>query len=328
MSESKISCPHCTQHVLVDDAWAGQTVNCPSCQQAFVVPRAAPTAQFVPPPPAPASRISTPPSPPPAQTSSAPRPQVTASPGTSGVAVTAFVLSLLGCFGLFAIAGVVCGHIARGQMRRNPALGGRGLATAALIIGYLFIALNVALGVKFVLDVGKRVNELQARRAGSVRPAQTSPGSGQSSSAPRGIDTNPIIKSDVPVPDGAVTGKIQAQPFTYSRAAINKFMGMLTVDQGDHFHPDQQLKIVSLVRPGSSIENRTWTVTPSGAGIKPTVWLTWVQNGQSHTDAPQYYSLEIKTGPETNGIITGTLSFSCTGRTVASLKGNFAAKVE
>jgi hypothetical protein len=51
---------------------------------------------------------------------------------TNGTAIAALVCSLV-----FAPLGIVLGHIARGQIRRSGE-GGRGLATAALIIGYLF----------------------------------------------------------------------------------------------------------------------------------------------------------------------------------------------
>ena len=322
MSESKISCPHCAQHIVVDDAWAGQTINCPSCQQAFVFPGAPPTAQII--APAPGLRVS-PSAAPPLHPPAIPRSQAAAAPQkTSGLAITSFVLSLLGCFGLFAIAGVVCGHIARGQMRRNPNLGGRGLVTAALIIGYLFIALNVAMGVKFALNVKDRVHQLRAQRSGGIQFPQARPGQ----TPPRGLDSNPIVKSDVPVPDGAVTGKIQGQDFTYSRATLNKFMSILTVAQGEHFNPDQQLKIISLGRPNESMANRTWTITPATTGPKPAVFFTWKENGQTRTAVPQNYNLEIKTGPETDGVITGTLNFSCAGRNTATLKGNFSAKSE
>lgn len=35
-----IACPHCTQALEIDDEWAGQVVDCPSCRQALTVPPA------------------------------------------------------------------------------------------------------------------------------------------------------------------------------------------------------------------------------------------------------------------------------------------------
>ena len=57
---------------------------------------------------------------------------------TNGMAITAFVLSLF-CCNLLA---VIFGHIAISQINRTGE-GGKGLATAALIIGYLSMAFGV-----------------------------------------------------------------------------------------------------------------------------------------------------------------------------------------
>jgi uncharacterized RDD family membrane protein YckC len=65
MSEYKFSCPHCGQHLSGTEAWQGQSLNCPACQNPFQVP--AVTAQ-------PALRLSAapPPAPPVAETTAAP----------------------------------------------------------------------------------------------------------------------------------------------------------------------------------------------------------------------------------------------------------------
>jgi hypothetical protein len=70
------------------------------------------------------------------------------TPGLSVLAVASFGLSLLGPFGF--LPAIICGHIAKWQMRRNTALRGAGLATAGLTIGYtaalltgVFVARNL-----------------------------------------------------------------------------------------------------------------------------------------------------------------------------------------
>jgi hypothetical protein len=55
MAEFKFSCPQCGQHIQCDPGYSGAQINCPSCQQAIVVPEAphstaAPPARSVPPP--------------------------------------------------------------------------------------------------------------------------------------------------------------------------------------------------------------------------------------------------------------------------------------
>lgn len=66
-------------------------------------------------------------------------------PATNQLAQVALICSLAGLLtGLGAIAGVICGHIALSQIRRSPGTGGRGLAIAALWVGYALIALFIA----------------------------------------------------------------------------------------------------------------------------------------------------------------------------------------
>jgi hypothetical protein len=60
------------------------------------------------------------------------------------------VLGPLGC-----IPGVVCGHIARRRIARSGAKGA-GLTTAALVIGYVFLAAWTLLLTSFVLTIGVR----------------------------------------------------------------------------------------------------------------------------------------------------------------------------
>lgn len=67
----------------------------------------------------------------------APAPVYVVAPATNGMAIAALILAVV-----FYPVGIVLGHIARGQIRRNHE-GGKGLATAALVIGYLQLAVTV-----------------------------------------------------------------------------------------------------------------------------------------------------------------------------------------
>ena len=90
-----------------------------------------------------------------------PQPTLTATPA-SGVPVTvgkteplaiwSLVLSCVGllcCGFILGIGGVVCGHLALSNLRKNSTLEGRGLATAGLIIGYVAIVFWLAYIVFF-----------------------------------------------------------------------------------------------------------------------------------------------------------------------------------
>lgn len=79
---------------------------------------------------------------------------------TNGLAIASMVLSLVGVAllcawgagGLPALLGVIFGHVARGQIRRERTEGG-GMAMAGLVIGYCVIGL-AALVIVFVVIWG------------------------------------------------------------------------------------------------------------------------------------------------------------------------------
>jgi hypothetical protein len=72
---------------------------------------------------------------------------------TNGLAIVSLVLSLLGLFFyITAIGGVICGHIARRQIREGHE-SGDGLALAGLIVGYIVLALGVVFIVFIVVAI-------------------------------------------------------------------------------------------------------------------------------------------------------------------------------
>jgi hypothetical protein len=89
----------------------------------------------------------------------APPPPPHAPPRTSGLAVAALACGIAGLTllpVLASIAAVVLGIMARDELRRDPTLGGDGMATAGLVLGWIgvaFAALGVLLLVGFVLLV-------------------------------------------------------------------------------------------------------------------------------------------------------------------------------
>ncbi|MDT7745061.1 MAG: hypothetical protein QOE59_4139 [Actinomycetota bacterium] len=72
---------------------------------------------------------------------------------TNGLAIVSLVLSLLGLFFyITAIGGVICGHIARRQIREGHETGD-GLALAGLIVGYIVLALGVIFIVFVIIAI-------------------------------------------------------------------------------------------------------------------------------------------------------------------------------
>ena len=72
---------------------------------------------------------------------------------TSGYAIASLILGIAGFFVVPivpSILAVVFGQKARDELRRDPALGGEGLATAGIVLGWVGIVL-IAIVLVFVL---------------------------------------------------------------------------------------------------------------------------------------------------------------------------------
>jgi Domain of unknown function (DUF4190) len=105
----------------------------------------------------------TPPPPPPTIQQTVPR--------TPPVAIWSLILAVLSftCGWLFtAIPAVICGHIARSKIRKSSgALGGNGIATAGLILGYIalvFGIMGITLLVSMIQSERERLHRLETER--------------------------------------------------------------------------------------------------------------------------------------------------------------------
>ena len=130
MNEFKFPCPACGQNILCDTTLAGTQLACPGCNATITVPKET----------AGATDFSIPAGNPPAL----PGNIATTVQRTSRLAIASLVCSLLSlvtCIGW--LPGIICGHLAKSRIRRNPSLKGNGLATAGLVIGYLILVLGV-----------------------------------------------------------------------------------------------------------------------------------------------------------------------------------------
>ena len=86
-----------------------------------------------------------------------PRPAVAQTvPRTPPVAIWSLILAVLSftCGWLFtAIPAVICGHIARAKIRKSGGtLGGRGIATSGLILGYIALVLGI-MGIPLLISM-------------------------------------------------------------------------------------------------------------------------------------------------------------------------------
>ncbi len=78
-----------------------------------------------------------------------PYPVYVAAPPTNGLAIAALVLGIVWVYWVGSILAVIFGHIALSQIRRTGQ-GGRGMAVAGLVLGYIglfFLAVVIVLSV-------------------------------------------------------------------------------------------------------------------------------------------------------------------------------------
>jgi uncharacterized membrane protein len=68
---------------------------------------------------------------------------------TSGLAIASLIFSLIGPIG--SIPAVICGHLALRRIGRQTEMGGRGLAIAGLIVGYVVLGFCIVCSVPFVM---------------------------------------------------------------------------------------------------------------------------------------------------------------------------------
>jgi hypothetical protein len=59
---------------------------------------------------------------------------------TSGLAIASLVLGIIWLYWIGSILAVIFGHVAISQMKKDPQIGGRGLAIAGLVLGYVGVA--------------------------------------------------------------------------------------------------------------------------------------------------------------------------------------------
>ncbi|MDP0491650.1 MAG: DUF4190 domain-containing protein [Verrucomicrobiota bacterium JB023] len=84
-----------------------------------------------------------------------PSPQLASPPQQNGMALASLILGIASfvCGGpLTGIAAIICGHIAKRQLRDSPyEQTGDGLATAGLVMGYIAVGLTVLAIVAYVI---------------------------------------------------------------------------------------------------------------------------------------------------------------------------------
>ncbi len=70
--------------------------------------------------------------------------------GTSGLGITSMVLGILWLYWVGSILAVIFGHVALSQIKKDPSIGGRGMAVAGVVLGWIgvgILLLSIVLGI-------------------------------------------------------------------------------------------------------------------------------------------------------------------------------------
>jgi len=92
-----------------------------------------------------------------------PQPVYQPRPSTDGFAITSMVLGIIATLSCYlgiipGIIAIVFGHISMGKFKRNPQLGGKGMAIAGLVCGYIGITVTVCFCI-FVFIIANEASE-------------------------------------------------------------------------------------------------------------------------------------------------------------------------
>jgi Domain of unknown function (DUF4190) len=276
----RFSCLSCGQHIECDVTESGRSMLCPSCGANLTVPHV--MESTLPPPVLDPDAVS----------AAAVAPQ--AAPRTSGLAVASLVCSLLSpliCF--CCLAGIVCGHLARRAIRRNPMLTGQGVATAGLIISYTALILLMAF-TTFIFKRGAAYfkSEVESTQLLSTNlpdmpsaQSQTFQDSNETDQAQSGSPAQKpsdgsgwtMDVKDAMIPAAPVVGEIHGSNFQLKRALFRN--GNLKFISADG---QESLTIQAL---GGSIENRSLEFQTGSADDNhaPKIEISWKDGEENKT---------------------------------------------
>ncbi len=347
----QIACPTCQQPMVIPGnpaAPASPTpLNLPALGSAPAAPPAPSLATRTPPPPPPPGPAAAPAASRPRMEmraasptthTSAPRPVPGPGPvptaagaatgKTSGLAIASLSCSigtcLLGPFG--CIPGIILGHMAKSRMRQDPSLRGSGLATAGLIIGYIFGVLWTIWFAIFGLALIAGFQKTKPSSPASS-PFEESTGAKPRSSITRPSAGSPNREVRIESPADPVAGKIGPRDFTYDTATLEG--GWLTLRQGADFFADAEIKVTLFEADQKKLGGKTITVTPGARGMFPHVRANWQQNGQAqNVTLTSGYTMTLHFDAFEGDKVRGNIDLKLPGKPGATVKGNFIARVK
>jgi hypothetical protein len=335
MTDFKFSCPACGQRMLAGPNYQGRSIGCPACHATITVPTLA-EGQLLP---------AEPPKPIPTPSE---RASLKSPPKTSALAKASLGLSIasLGIGPLGFVPGIICGHLARREMRNDPRVAGKGLATAGLWISYGFVVMGLGV-LAVVLATGSLIGGRMQQQTASVPPAaasasasdrtgrQPAPAAAMDSTSEDANDGWKADLTDVTIPGDPVSGRMRGQKFVCNRVEVSPAATprFLILQQGEGAQGDFKITIIIPDRDG--LEGRKINL-PKASEIPAEgdyrVAILWQDNGEYHsqqfTRSINGFALRLESEPRSHKRVKGRI-YLCLGDEQKSfVAGTFDAKVQ
>jgi len=235
-------------------------------------------------------------------TAPSPFPVTPSAPGagrTSSLAVASLICSLTFCFG--CIPGIICGHLAQRNIRRDPTLRGGGLAIAGLCISYFGLLLTLG-----AIGLGMAGFVRGFKEAWRVAQQEQTEEAAHGTSTAMDSDTNSLWNMDLAnaeFSDQPAQGRIRGEDFKVTSATVRN--GVITFRQGSGDPLQRQVMLFTSMTNNSMLAGKTYAIAPSDmelAGEKmPAVHVAWKNpsgRGQRARVFQNGYALKLALGAE------------------------------
>ena len=245
---------------------------------------------------------------------------------TSGLAVASLVCSLSSailCVGW--IPGIICGHLARAAIRRDPSLTGKSLATTGLIISYATVIVTVGLAA-LVLVSATRVNEafrgtkgLLATNQPTYTPATLIETQTHSNATEQIPSTGPgwtMDVKDAQIPADPVTGEIHGSTFECKRVIYrNGNLKFLSADGS----------FLMIHGVGASIEGNNFEFPSTDGSDALRIEIAWKADNHNQTESFQDgYAMELKFDAANKRKVPGQIYLCLPDDSKSYIAGTFA----
>ncbi len=329
MNEFAFSCPACGQNILCEPAHVGTKVSCPGCNATLVVPKPNATPADV------STRTETPPA--------LPANTAKTAQQTSGLAVASLVCSLLSLVTVVGwLPGIICGHIAKSRIRRNPLLKGNGLATAGLLLGYLTFMSELMIGAVLVMRLSLAVKQgyesvRQDLSTNNILVAQNQPAAPSNSVEVLEQAQTPVAPAKnqnlefsesgwtsnlayVSFPNHPIRGTLHGMDFTVRTAAFRN---------GDLKLTSTNRLVLDIFRLGSSIEGQSYEIGfEDESKTNPHVKLSWNDQGAIQTMTfMKGFGMKLQFGRARNRKLPGKLYLCFPDDSKSYAAGTFQLRV-